>query len=105
MGRNSGHEGMCFRCGAAPPRSEIYVAPAANPAESVMTQRKIDAEYILTIAEAIQQVEISPDAAERMAALQKRFNDTALAQASRVPFEGEPADFPRLLHLYRDEER
>ena len=67
------------------------------------TDRRIDAAYILTLAEAVQEVTLTPELAERMAALQTRFNDAVLAQRGRVPIEAEPADFVRLLHHYRDE--
>jgi hypothetical protein len=68
-----------------------------------MTTRKLDAETILTLAEAVQEVSFSPAQAERMAALQARFNETVLSQRGRVPIEAEPADFVRLLQCYRDE--
>ncbi|HKI97715.1 MAG TPA: hypothetical protein VKB51_04500 [bacterium] len=68
-----------------------------------MTTRKLDAEFILTLAEAVQEVTLPPEQAERMAALQARFNGAVLAQRGRVPLEAEPADFVRLLKHYRDE--
>lgn len=68
-----------------------------------MTDRKLDAEYILTLAEAVQEVTLTDDQAQRMAELQQRFNATVLGQRGRVPIEAEPADFARLLHHYRDE--
>jgi hypothetical protein len=69
-----------------------------------MSDRKLDADTILTLAEAVQEVTLTAEQAERMAALQARFNAAALGQRGRVPLEAEPADFARLLAHFRDED-
>lgn len=68
-----------------------------------MTDRMIDADYIRTLAEAVQEVELSEDEARRVAELQQRFNAAALSQGGRVSIQAEPADFARLLRRYRGE--
>lgn len=68
-----------------------------------MTERRIDAEYVLTLAQAVQEVALTPEEAGRMAALQQRFNDAVLGQRHRVAVEAEPADFARVLHQGRDD--
>ena len=68
-----------------------------------MSERRIDAEYVRTLAEAVQEVALTPEEAGRMAALQQRFNEAVLAQRGRLPIEAEPADFARVLHQGRDD--
>ena len=68
-----------------------------------MAERPLTAQAILALAEALQDVTLTPEQAERLAALQTRFNDALRGQRGRAAFEAEPADFARLLHEYRDE--
>jgi len=67
-----------------------------------MSERTLSAQTIAALAEALQEVAITPEQAARMAALQTRLHEAVQGQRGRVPLEGEPADFTRLLHEYRD---
>lgn len=65
---------------------------------------KLDKSWIVTMAEAMQEVRITPEEAERMAAVLERFNATALSQYDRLSLEAEPSAFVRLLHAYSERE-
>ena len=65
---------------------------------------KLDKSWIVTMAEAMQEVRITPEEAERMAEVLERFNATALSQYDRLSLEAEPSEFVRLLHAYSERE-
>jgi len=68
-----------------------------------MAERRLDASTVSALVEALQEVTLTPEQAERLAALHARFNDALRGQRGRAAPEAEPADFARLLHEFRDE--